>query len=178
MYLKNFHIGQKILFAMFFSIDLKSQGGEAASEDEKKINPKYITTRIGKEVCISSVLEYYGYSITLVTNYEEAINDLCKKDSDNKCLWIISGKEVPDLPSNNGDINAPYYFNQFVDCSIKFWKIGGFLVLMGKNGPHNFQVNLFLKKLVIPDGWKEIKFQNWRKSSWKKNLKKKIIQGN
>ena len=95
MYEKNFYKGQKILFAMFFSSDLKSQGGEATSEDEKKINPKYVTTSIGKEECISSVLEYYGYSVIVVTNYEDAINELCKKDKDNKCLynslWVISG---------------------------------------------------------------------------------------
>ena len=86
MYPKNFYKAQKILFAMFFSCDLKSQGGEATSEDEKKINPKYVTNRIGKEECISSVLEYYGYSVIVVTNYEEAINELCKKNSDNKYL--------------------------------------------------------------------------------------------
>ena len=77
MYEKNFYLGQKILFAMFFSSDLKSQGGEATTEDEKKINPKYITTKIGKEECISSVLEYYGYTVIVVTNYEDAINVLC-----------------------------------------------------------------------------------------------------
>ena len=155
MYERNFYNGQKILFAMFFSSDLKTQGGEATSEEEKKINPKYITRRIGKEECISSVLEYYGYSVIVVTNYEEAINELCKKNNDNKCiynsLWVISGQEVPDLPSNNGDVNGPYYVNQFVDCAIKFWKNGGSLVLMGENDPHNFQVNLFLKQLVFPN---------------------------
>jgi hypothetical protein len=64
---------------MFFSSDLKTQGGEATTEDEKKINPKNVTTKIGSEECISSVLEYYGYTTVVVTNYEEAINELCKK---------------------------------------------------------------------------------------------------
>ena len=162
MYEKNFYKGQKILFAMFFSSDLKSQGGEATTEDEKKINPKYVKTKIGDEECISSVLEYYGYEINVVTNYEEAINELCKQNADKKCiynsLWVISGQEVPDLPSNNGDINAPYYVEQFVDCAIQFWKNGGALVLMGENDPHNFQVNLFLKKLVFP-GNKKLYFK-------------------
>ena len=158
MYDKNFYLGQKILFAMFFSSDLKSQGGEATTEDEKKIQPRYVTKKIGSEECISSVLEYYGYTVVVVTNYEEAINELCKKNRENKCeynsLWVVSGQEVPDLPTNNGDVNAPYYVEQFVDCGIKFWKNGGSLVLMGENDPHNFQVNLFLKKLVFPDGRK------------------------
>ncbi len=156
MYEKNFYLGQKILFAMFFSSDLKSQGGEATTEDEKKINPKYVTNKIGTEECISSVLEFYGYTVVVVTNYEEAINELCKKNKENKCeynsLWVISGQEVPDLPTNNGDVNAAYYVEQFVDCGIQFWKNGGSLVLMGENDPHNFQVNLFLKKIVFPDG--------------------------
>jgi len=156
MYEKNFYLRQKILFAMFFSSDLKSQGGEATTEDEKKINPKYVTNKIGTEECISSVLEFYGYTVVVVTNYQEAINELCKKNKENKCeynsLWVISGQEVPDLPTNNGDVNAAYYVEQFVDCGIQFWKNGGSLVLMGENVPHNFQVNLFLKKIVFPDG--------------------------
>jgi hypothetical protein len=36
MYEKNFYKGQKILFAMFFSSDLITQGGEATTNDEKK----------------------------------------------------------------------------------------------------------------------------------------------
>jgi len=91
---------------MFFSNDLKSQGGEATTEDEKKINPKYVTNKIGEEY-ISSVLEYYGYSTVMMTYYEEAIIELCKQNSNKKCiynlLWVISGQEVPDLPSNHGD---------------------------------------------------------------------------
>ena len=162
MYEKDFYSGQKILFAMFFSCDLKSQNGEPNNEDEKKIHPKYITTKIGNEECISSVLEYYGYSIKVVTNYEEAINELCKTNRENKCeynsLWVVSGKEIPDLPSNNGDINAPYYVEQFVDCAIQFWKNGGSLVLLGENDPYTFQINLILKKLVFPNG-KNIGFQ-------------------
>ena len=147
---------------MFFSSDLLTQGGKATTEDEKKINPKYVNSKIGDEECIASVLEYYGYEVIVVTNYEEAIKELCKQDKDKKCyynsLWVISGQEVPDLPSNNGDCDAPYYVEQFVDCAIQFWKNGGSLVLMGENDPHNFQVNLFLRKLVFP-GDKKIYFK-------------------
>ena len=157
MYPKDFYKGQKILFAMFFSCDLKTQQGANITEDEKKVNPKYVSKKLGKEDCISSVLGYYGYEIIVVTNYEEAINELCKSYR-NKCeynsLWVISGQEVPDLPSNYGDVNAPYYVEQFVDCAIQFWKNGGSLVLMGENDPYNFQLNLFLKKLVFPGGKK------------------------
>ena len=162
MYEKDFYKGQKILFAMFFSSDLRTQGGESSFEDEKKIVPNNVKNKIGDEECIASVLEYYGYEVILVTNYEDAINELCKQNIDKKCfynsLWVISGQEVPDLPSNNGDVKAPYYVEQFVECAIQFWKNGGSLVLMGENDPHNFQINLFLKKLVFP-GNKKLHFK-------------------
>ena len=162
MYCKNFYEGQKILIAMFFSCDLETQNKESNTVTEKKVHPKYITTKINGEECISSVLKYYGYKVIVVTNYEEAIKELCKKNRDNKCeynsLWVISGQKVPDLPSNSGDINAPYYVEHFVDCAIQFWKNGGSLVLMGENDPYNFQVNLFLEKLTFPGG-KKLKFR-------------------
>jgi len=50
-----------------------------------------------------------------------------------------------------------YYVDEFVDCAIQFWQKGGSLVLMGENYIHNFQVNLFLKKLVFP-GDKKVYF--------------------
>ena len=157
MYEKDYYRGQKILFAMFFSCELKSQEDDN-SDKEKRIKPENIIKKINNEECISSVLEYYGYSIVVVTNYEEAINELIKQNEEKKCiynsLWVISGQEIRDLPSNNGDINGPYYVEQFVDCAIEFWKNGGSLVLMGENEPYNFQLNLFLKKLVFPNGSK------------------------
>ncbi len=70
----------------------------------------------------------------------------------------MSGQEVPDLPSNNGDPKAPYYVDQFIDCIIQFWQKGGSLVLMGENDPHNFQVNLFLEKVVF-NGDKKVDFK-------------------
>ena len=162
MYHKNFYEGQKILIAMFFSSKLESQGGEVSMGDEQKIIPENVINKIGKEDCISSVLGYYGYKVVLVTNYEEAITELTKTNAEDKCeynsLWVISGQEVADIPSNNGDLNAPYYVEQFVDCGIQFWRNGGSLVLLGENDPHNFQVNLFLKKLVFPNG-KKVKFK-------------------
>ena len=48
-----FYLGQKILFAMFFSNDLKSQGGEATTEDEKKIQPLYVTKKISGLNCFT-----------------------------------------------------------------------------------------------------------------------------
>ena len=72
---------------MFFFCDLKSRGGEGISEDPIKINLKYITNRISKEDCISSIIKYYEYSVIVITNYKEDINELSKKNSDNKCIY-------------------------------------------------------------------------------------------
>lgn len=158
MYEKNLYLGQKILIAMFFSCDLKSQRHQTNTDDERRVHPNNIKNKEGKEECISSALEYYGYETVVVTDYEKAINELCKTNKDEKCiynsLWVISGQKFPDLPDldKNEDKNAPLYVEQFVDCAIQFWKNGGSLVLLGENDPYNFQVNLFLEKLVFPNG--------------------------
>lgn len=135
---------------------------EKITKDEKRINQKYVSKKIDKKECISSILEYYGYTLKFVTSYEEAINELCKKNSKNKCeynsLWVLSGEEIHDLKSKNGDISAHYYAEQLVDYVLQFWKNGGSLVLMGEKDPYNFQLNLFLKKLEFPDG-KKLKFK-------------------
>ena len=62
----------------------------------------------------------------------------------------MNGQEVPYLSINNNEINAPYYNQQFIDYAIQFLKKLLCLVLMGENDPHNFQINLFLKKLIFP----------------------------
>ena len=158
LYEEGFFSGQKILIAMFFSCELKSQQGKPNSENEKKVKPENITQNKDGGNCIESVLKYYGYEVIVVTNYTEAIQHLCKTDGNDKCyynsLWVISGQENKDLPTNGGDENDPYYVLQFVDCAIQFWKNGGSLFLMGENDPYNFQLNLFLEKIEFPNGQK------------------------
>ena len=160
MYPKDFFKDQNILIAMFYSSDLNSEKNGNFDINEVKINPKFIINKFGNNDCISSVLQYYGYKIKVVTNYEDAIEELTKpkENNKNKCLynslWIISGREIPDLPTTNGDPYAPYYVDQFIDCSLLFWKNGGSIVLLAENDPYNFQANLFLKKLVLPNGKK------------------------
>ena len=161
MYPKNFFKGQHILIAMFYSSELKSESSGKNDINEKKINPKYIKNREGNNDCIESVLQYYGYEITVVTNYENAIDELKKINDKGKCfynsLWIISGREIDELPGINFDKYAAYYVDQFIECSIQFWRNGGSIVLLAENDPYNFQANLFLKKAVFPNGEK-VKF--------------------
>ena len=158
MYPRNFFNGQHILICMFYSSDLKSELGGKDDINEKKINPIFINKSPENKDCISSVLEYYGYKIIVVTNYEKAINELNKTNFYGKCfynsVWIISGREIDELPSDNNDQYAAYYVDQFIDCSLQFWKNGGSIVLLAENEPYNFQANLFLKKAIFPGGKK------------------------
>ena len=161
MYPKNFFEGQYILIAMFYSSDLKSEKDGKYDINEQKINPKYITIKLDNNECISSVLNYYGYNVKVVTNYEDAINELNKTNLKGKCfynsLWIISGREIDELPSDKGDRYAACYVEQFINCSLIFWKNGGSIFLMAENDPYNFQANLFLRTAVFP-GNKKLQF--------------------
>ena len=163
MYPKYFFKGQHILIAMFYSSDLISESKGKNDINEKKINPKFITYQEGINDSISSVLQYYGYEIKVVSNYEDAINELNKNKINDysKCfynsLWIISGREIDELPTNNNDLHAASYVDQFISCSIQFWKNGGSIVLLAENEPYTFQANLFLKQIRFKDG-KKVKF--------------------
>jgi hypothetical protein len=154
MYPRNFFKGQHILIAMFYSSDLKSEADGFFDKNEQKINPINIIMKMGDNECISSALEYYGYEVDVVTNYEDAIMELTRTNLNGKSfynsLWIISGREIEDLPSDKGDRYAACYVEQFIDCSLSFWKNGGSIFLMAENDPYNFQANLFLKKAVFP----------------------------
>ena len=154
MYDKNFYQGQWILILMCFSSNLKTQKGaldrltKEQREREMRIIPENINRKINGEDCIESIVGYYGYKVKVVKDYEEAINELIKTNEEGRCfynsLWVMSGREVNDMPSGKKD--AACYINQFVDCMIQFWKNGGSLVLMAENEPMTFQVNQFLKK--------------------------------
>ena len=121
---------------MFYSSDLKSEKDGKYDINEQKINPKYITIKLDNNECISSVLNYYGYNVKVVTNYEDAINELNKTNLKGKCfynsLWIISWREIDELPSDKGDRYAACYVNQFIDCFILFWNNGGSIFLMAE----------------------------------------------
>ena len=164
MYPKNFYEGQWILILMCFSSNLRTQKAvldrlnKEQREKELRIIPENIIRKINGEDSISSVVGYYGYKVKVVTDYEQAINELIKTNEEGRCfynsLWVMSGREINDMPSGKKD--AACYINQFIDCMIQFWKNGGSLVLMAENEPMTFQVNQFLKKAEF-DG-KKVEF--------------------
>ena len=154
MYDKNFYEGQWILILMCFSSNLKTQKAaldrltKEQREKEMRITPENIERKINGEDCIKTIVGYYGYQVKVVRDYEEAINELIKINENGRCfynsLWVMSGREINDMPSGKKD--SACYINQFIDCMIQFWKNGGSLVLMAENEPMTFQVNEFLKK--------------------------------
>ena len=77
-----------------------------------RIIPENITRKINGEDCIESIVGYYGYKVNVVKDYEEAINELIKTNEEGKCfynsLWVISGREVKDMPIGKKDASLLY----------------------------------------------------------------------
>ena len=118
MFDKNFYQGQWILILMCFSSNLKTQKGaldkltREQREKEMRIIPENITRKINGEDCIESIVGYYGYKVKVVKDYEEAINELIKTNEEGKCfynsLWVMSGREVKDMPIGKKDASLLY----------------------------------------------------------------------
>ena len=104
-------------------------------EKEMRIIPENITRKLNEENSNESIVEYYGYKVKVVKDYEEAINELIKINEEGRCFYnslrVMSAWEVKDMPSWKKD--ATCYINQFVDCMVQFWKNGGSVVLMAEN---------------------------------------------
>ena len=104
IYDKNFYQGQWILILMCFSSNLKTQKGgldrltKEQKEKEMRIIPENISRKINGEDCIESIVGYYGYKVKVVKDYE-----LIKTNEEGRCfynsLWVMSGREVNDMPS-------------------------------------------------------------------------------
>jgi hypothetical protein len=119
MYPEILYEGQWILILMCFPSNLKTQKAalnilnKEEKERELRIVPENITRKINGEDCIASVVGYYGYQVKVVTDYEQAINELIKTNEEGKCfynsLWVMSGKEINDMPSEKK--NAACYIN-------------------------------------------------------------------
>ena len=132
MYVKNSLKGQKILIVMLY-------------EEGKDITVKRIYKSGDKNTkCINDAAQHFGISITHVTNYKNAINELKKQTTPGYCdyyaVWVLSSNGNTKLqPSDpKGALN-------FVQLLIQFWKNGGSLVLFTDNAPFTLEVNLFLK---------------------------------
>ena len=91
-----------------------------------------------------------GGNIFVVINYEDAINELCRKEKGKcpyYCVWIFSGNNKCHLPDEDSD---PNLLDQFMDLLHIYSKSGGSLILFGESEPLFFQANLFLEKHEFP----------------------------
>lgn len=144
MYAKDAFKGQKILICAYWS---KSIAGKDESE---WVDPIYLTQRYNDDnTCVSEVLQYYGFEVTVVQSYKQAITEL--KSGQYIEAWIICGDSSNKLPDKTATANGEAYLvDQFVDCVEYFWKSGGSVAWWCDNDPLFFQANLFLERAEFP----------------------------
>ena len=145
IYVKNSLKGQKILIVMLY-------------EEGKDITVKRIFESGGNSSkCINDAASFFGISIKVVTNYKDAIKEITKQTKPGYCdyyaIWVMASNGNTKLQPHDeeGALN-------FVTKLERFWKNGGSLVLFVDNEPFTYEVNLFLKQTIFPDGNK-VNFQ-------------------
>ena len=137
---------------------------ESESVDEKYIKEPYK----GAKTCIKDLVEYFGVEITIVKNYEDAINELTTEDENQKgkCKYfatmVLNGPNLAVLPHDEKIIDEAEesrYILQFLKVLKMFWENGGGVLLFNENEPFFFQTNLFLEMLEFPGNHKKAKFR-------------------
>ena len=160
IYKKNTLITQKILMVMLWSCDLNKNG------ESPYVHPKYINevSHINGGISIKTVIEHFGIENEIVVDYESALNKLLEKNNKGECnyysVWIFCGPQYPVFPPIDGKENKsnPNLIEEFINVLILFWKNGGALVFFAEGEPLNFQVNIFLDKII---------FDNKKKANFK-----------
>ena len=165
--------GQKILIVMLWSC--------ALSEVENKLlDPKNIE-QINEynSKCIKNIVDYLGVKVKTVLNYEDAINEITKKDENGKCnyytVWVMCGPDINALPDNS---KYPGLVEQFIDCLLLYWENGGAVVLFCDNDPLYFQANMFLEKIRFKGDIKQTKLRITGNDLGTKVLKGCNVNGN
>ena len=133
--------GLKILCACFWSKSIASE------KEDEKVDPKYLLERHPEsKFCLKDALDFYGIELTVNCNYKDCIELL--KTGDYYACWIINGDGSKYLPDKDANFNLVL---QFIDCLIRFWKIGGSLVFWSDSWPLFYQTNLFLQNADFPE---------------------------
>ncbi len=120
------------------------------------ILPKYLLEPYKKDnLCLKEAADYYGVNFKIVLNYEDAINEITKKNTEKKgfcdyySVWIICGPPYEILPKQdegNENKNNPHLIMQFIDVLIKYWESGGGLFFLAEGGTLHYQLDLFLQR--------------------------------
>ena len=142
--------GLKILCACFWSKNI------AGEDEDERVDPKYLLERHPKsKFCLKDALDFYGIELTVKCNYKDCIKLL--QTGDYYACWVISGDGSDKLPDEGANSNL---VGQFIECLVRFWKIGGSLVFWSDSKPLFYQTNLFLEYADFPDvGKLKIKFK-------------------
>ena len=161
MYVKNLFNSQKILIVMLWDYTLNPDN------EEHFVHPEYITKPSKEGIdCIKTAVDYYGISLTVVQNYEDAIKKLTNQTSQGLCdyyaTWVFCGPPYPMLPKEKKEENGQTIIiepnvdlvGQFNEVLIQFWKNGGSIVFWAEGEPLNYQVNLFLEEATFEKGEK------------------------
>jgi hypothetical protein len=120
------------------------------------ILPKYLLEPYKKDnLCLKEAADYYGVNFKIVLNYEDAINEITKKNTEKEgfcdyySVWIICGPPYEILPKQdegNENKNNPHLIMQFIDVLIKYWETGGGLFFLAEGGTLHYQLDLFLQR--------------------------------
>ena len=139
---ENSLLGQKILIVMLWSCEL-------SAVEDKKLHPRNVEQKSSSNTrCIADTVDYLGVKVKTVLNYVDAINEITKKDKNEKCnyytVWVLCGPDINQLPDKS---SYPGLVEQFIDCLILYWQNGGAVALFCDNDPLHFQANMFLEKV-------------------------------
>ena len=148
-YEKNFLKGENILIVQLWTYDL-------SKSESRYICPKYLLEPYKKgNLCLKEAADYYGVNLKIVLNYEDAINEITKKNTEKEgvcdyySIWIICGPPYEILPKQdegNESKNNPHLIIQFIDVLIKYWESGGGLFFLAEGGSLHYQLDLFLQR--------------------------------
>lgn len=146
MYARNLLKTQKILIVMLWDCTM-------SMNESVYIQNKYINEPINRESgCVKTAVEYYGITLTIVQNYEDAIIELTKQTKPGYCdyyaTWVFCGPPFKILPDKQSD---PNLVGQFNDVLIQYWKNGGSIVFWAAGHPLDYQANLFLETVTFQD---------------------------
>jgi hypothetical protein len=148
MYPKDIFKSQKILIVMLYDYTMNPRGKEGEREE---LQVQYVFENFdkSKNECIKTAVDYFGITVEVVRNYNDAISKLTDQTTrpgfcDYYAVWVICGPPIGELPDKS---KYPNLVGQFVDVLIQFWHNGGALVFWAEGGGLYYQVNLFLEKM-------------------------------
>ena len=136
---KGYYKGVNILIVMCWDCTCSPQ-------EDPRINEYVLRNGVdSKRVSLVNALSFFAIQTKIVKNYIDAINELTSGKYNQ--VWIICGRKDGKMPGNNDSgSNGSNLINQFIDCVIQYWHLGGGVVFWTDNYPLTAEANIFLSK--------------------------------